>query len=143
MFGTWSSPGTTHSNHLKKQNRNFASLVALIFLRNGCFIRWFFTGLIFWSHLLIKWLEAAIHSCARKNSCSVKLQGGPLNHNPRKIPVKNSWIIILQNNSKCLLLNDKQVPHEILFNLLQLFDEIQNTKKVKTRESKERRFEKK
>ena len=43
----------------------------------------------------------------KKNSCSVKLQGGTLDHNPRKIPVENSWIIILQNNSKCLLLNDK------------------------------------
>ena len=63
-----------------------------------------------------------------------------LDHNPRKIPVEDSWIIILQNNSKCLLLNDKQMPHEILFSLL---DEIQNTKKMKTRESKERKFEKK
>ena len=69
----------------------------------------------------------------KKNSCSVKLQGGPLDHNPRKIPVENSWIIILQNNSKCLLLNDKQMPHEILFCLL---EEIQNTKKM------ERKFEK-
>ena len=36
---------------------------------------WFFTCLFFWSHLLIKWLEAAIHSCAKKKkkSCSVKL----------------------------------------------------------------------
>ena len=32
------------------------------------------------------------------------------------------------------------MPHEILFSLL---DEIQNTKKMKTRESKERKFEKK
>ena len=76
----------------------------------------------------------------KKNSCSVKLQGGPLDHNPRKIPVENSWIIILQNNSKCLLLNDKQMPHEILFSYL---DETQNTKKMNTRESKERKFEKK
>ena len=76
----------------------------------------------------------------KKNSCSVKLEGGPLDHNPRKIPVENSWIIILQNKSKCLLLNDKQMPHEILFSLL---DEIQNIKKMKTRESKERKFEKK
>ena len=30
----------------------------------------------------------------------VKLQGGPLDHNPRKIPVEDSLIIILQNNSK-------------------------------------------
>ena len=74
----------------------------------------------------------------KKNSCSVKLQGGPLDHNPRKIPVENSWIIILQNNSKCLLL-DKQMPHEILFSLL---DEIQDTKEMKTRESKDRKFEK-
>ena len=79
----------------------------------------------------------------KKTSYSVKLQGGPLDHNPRKIPVENSWIIILQNNSKCLLLNDKQMPHEILFNLLRLLDEIQNTKKMKTQESKERKFEKK
>ena len=73
----------------------------------------------------------------KKNNCSVKLQGGPLDHNPRKIPVENSWIIILQNNSKCLLLNDKQMPHEILFSLL---DEIQNRRKMNTRESKERKF---
>ena len=52
-------------------------------------------------------------------------------------------MIILHNNSTCLLLNDKQMSHEILFSLLQLLDEIQNTKKKKTRESKERKFEKK
>ena len=62
----------------------------------------------------------------KKNSCSVKLQGGSLDHNPRKIPVEDSWIIISQNNSKCLLLNDKEMPYEILFSLL---DEIQNIKK--------------
>ena len=55
----------------------------------------------------------------KKNSCSVKLQDWYLDHNPRKIPAENSWIIILQNNSKCLLLNDKQMPHKILFILLQ------------------------
>ena len=51
-------------------------------------------------------------------------------------------MIILQNNAKCLLLNDKQMllNDEILLSLL---GEIQNTKKVKTRESKERKFEKK
>ena len=54
----------------------------------------------------------------KKNGCSVKLQGGPLYHNLRKIPVENNWIIVLQNNSKCLLLNDKQMPHKILFSLL-------------------------
>ena len=74
----------------------------------------------------------------KKNSCSVKLQGDPLDYNPRKIPVKNSWIIILQNNSKLLLLIVKQMPHEILFS-----DEIQNTKKMKTQKLKERKFEKK
>ena len=61
----------------------------------------------------------------KKNSYSVKLQGGPLDHNPRKIPMEDSWIITFQNNSKFLLLNDKQMPHEILLSLL---DEIQNTK---------------
>ena len=74
----------------------------------------------------------------KKNSCSVKLQGGHLDHNPRQIPVKDSWIIILQNNSKYLLLNDKQMPHEILFSLL---GEIQSTIKINTGESKERKFE--
>ena len=51
-------------------------------------------------------------------------------------------MIILQNNAKCLLLNDKQMllNDEILLSLL---GEIQNSKKVKTRESKERKFEKK
>ena len=63
----------------------------------------------------------------KKNRCSVKLQGGTLDHNSRKIPLEDSWITILQNNSKWLLLNDKQVPHEILFSLL---DEIQSTKKI-------------
>ena len=38
----------------------------------------------------------------------------------------------------CLLLNDKQLPHEILSSLL---DEIQNTIKMKRRESTERKFE--
>ena len=71
------------------------------------------------------------------------MQGEPLDHNPRKIPVENSSIKILQNTSKCLLLNDKQMPHEILFNFLQLLDEIQNTKKMKTQESKKRKLKKK
>ena len=89
-------------------------------------IFWFFTSLIFWSHLLIKWLEAAIHCCTRRIELSFcKVQRGSLNHKPRKIPLEGSWIIILQNISKCLLLNDKQMPHEILFSLL---DEIRNTK---------------
>ena len=79
----------------------------------------------------------------KKNSCYIKLQGGPLYHNPRKIPVENNRIIIQQNNSKHLLLNDKKMPHEILFSLLQLLDEIQNTKKMKTWESTERKFAKK
>ena len=79
----------------------------------------------------------------KKNSCFVKLQGGQLDYNPRKIPVGNCWIIILQNNSKWLLLYNKQMPHEILFSILQLLNEIENTKKMKTRESKESKFEKK
>ena len=76
----------------------------------------------------------------KKNGCSIKFQGGPLDHNPRKTLVENSWIMISQDNSKCLLLNDKQMPHEILFSLL---DEMQNTKKMKTHESKEKEFQKK
>ena len=76
----------------------------------------------------------------KKNGCSVKFKGGPIDHNPRKIPVENSWIIILQKMSKCLLLNDKQMPHKILFSLL---DELQNTKKMKTQKLKESTFEKK
>ena len=64
---------------------------------------------------------------SKKKSCSVKLRGEPLDHNPRKIPVDYSWMIILQNNSKCLLLNDKQMTDEILFSLLMLLNEIQNT----------------
>ena len=48
-------------------------------------------------------------------------------------------MIVLQNNSKCLLLIDKQMSHEIQFSLL---DEIQNTKKLNTRESKERKLSK-
>ena len=67
----------------------------------------------------------------KKNSCSVKLQGGPLDYNPRKIPVENSWIIILQNNSKCLLLNDEQVPHEILFSLLQCWTKYKTERRWK------------
>ena len=62
-----------------------------------------------------------------KNSCSVELRGGPLDHNPRKIPVEDGRIVISQNKSKCLLLNDKQMPQEILFSLL---DKKQNTKKT-------------
>ena len=63
-FKTWSSPSTTHSNHLKKQDRNFTSLVALIFLGIWCFIILFFTCVIFWSHLLVKWSEVTIHNLA-------------------------------------------------------------------------------
>ena len=62
----------------------------------------------------------------KKNSCSVKLQGRPVDHNPRKIPVEDSGIIILQNDSKYLLLNDKPMPHKIQFSLL---DKTQHTKK--------------
>ena len=82
---------------------------------------------------LINQMIGSSHSqLCNKNSCSVKMQGGPVDHNPRKIPVEKRWIIISQNNSECLLLNDKQMPHE-----------IQNTKKMKTRESKEGKFDKK
>ena len=53
--------------------------------------------------------------------------------NSRKMPVEDSWMIILQNNFKCLLLNDnKQMSHEIQFNLI---DEIQKTRKLNIRES--------
>ena len=71
--------------------------------------------------VLINWMIGSSHSqLCKKNRCSVKMQGGPLDYNPRKKPMENSWIIIiLQNNSKCLLLNDKQMPHKILFSLLQ------------------------
>ena len=46
-------------------------------------------------------------------------------------------MIILQNNLTWLLLNEKQIPDEILLSLLQLLDIIQ---KMKTGESKERKF---
>ena len=89
-------------------------------------------------HPLNEWSS---HSQLRKKSrCSIKLQGGPLDHNPRKKPEEDSWIVILQSNSKCLILNDKQMPHEILFSLL---NKIQNRQKMNTRESKERKFRKK
>ena len=71
-------------------------------------------------------IESSHSQLLKKTSCSVKLQCGPLDHNPQKIPVKDSGKIFLQNNCKCLILNYKQMPHEILFSLL---DEIQNTKK--------------
>ena len=45
---------------------------------------------------------------------------------------------MLQNSSKCLFLNDKQMALEILFSLL---EEIQNTKKMNT--LSERKFKKK
>ena len=51
----------------------------------------------------------------KKYSCSVKLQGGPLDHNPRKIPDEDSWIIILQNNFKCLLLNNNATGDTVQF----------------------------
>ena len=94
--------------------------------------------LIFLIALINEVIGSSHSQLCKKNSCPVKLQGGPLDHNPRKIPVENNWIIILQNNSKCLLLNDKQMPHVMLFSLL---EEIQNTKKTKTWEPKERKFE--
>ena len=52
----------------KKQGSNFTSQVILNFPQEYdvmCYIR-FFTCLIFWSHLLSKWSEAATHNCARK-----------------------------------------------------------------------------
>ena len=76
---------------------------------------------------------------SKKNSCSVKLQGGPLDYNPRLISVKDSWIIILQNNSKYLLLNYKQMPHRDTVQLVRR--NTKHTIKMNTRESKERKFE--
>ena len=89
---------------------------------------------------LPSFLVALINWKQQKNSRSVKLQGGLLDNNPRKIHVEDSLIIILQDNSKFLLLNDKQMPHE---RQLSLLDEIQNRKKMDKQESKERKFEKK
>ena len=71
----------------------------------------------------------------KKNSCSIKLQGGPLDHTLGRThswpyPLEDTWVLILQNNSKCVLLNDNQMPHEILFSLL---DKIQNNKNEHTR----------
>ena len=130
--------GATHSNHLKKQDRNFASLVALIFLRDMMFYCLIFHLPNFLIALFNLMIGSSHAQLCKKSSCSVKLQGGPFDHNPRYIPVKDSWIIILQNNSKCVLLNNKQMPHKILFSLL---GEIQNIIKMNTRESKERKFE--
>ena len=125
------SPNTTHSNHLKKQDKNFSSLVVIIFLWIWCFIIWFFTCLMFWLRLLIAVIQGG--QVTRWTSHKVDL----LTITPRKTSAENSWIIILQNNYKCLLLNDKKMLHEIL---LSLFDEMQNTKKMKTWELKERTF---
>ena len=80
-------------------------------------------------------IGSSLSKLRKENSCSVKLQGGPPDHNPGEIPVEDGWIIILRNNSKWLLSNDKQMPHEIMFTLL---DEIQNTKKMNTRGLKEK-----
>ena len=77
-----------------------------------------------------------MQNCA-KNSYFVKLQGGAVNHNPRKIPMEDSSIIILENNSKCLLLTDKQMPHENCSDCQTKY----KTKRMNTRESKERKFE--
>ena len=77
----------------------------------------------------------------KKNTCSVKLQGGPLDHNPTKIPVEDSWIIILQNNSQFLYLNDKQMPHEVLFswrNTKHRKDEHTRIKRKEIRENNKR-----
>ena len=52
-----------------------------------CVIIWFFTCLIFWSHSLIKQMIGSRHSqLCKKSSCSVKLQDGLSDHNPRRIP---------------------------------------------------------
>ena len=71
--------------------------------------------------------------------CTYYLNDGTSDYNPRKIHM-DSWVIILQNKSKYLLLNDRQIPHQKLFSLL---DEIQDIKKMNTRELKERKLEKK
>ena len=96
---------------------------------------------LFFLTALINWMIGSSNSqLYNKNSCSVKFQCRPLDHNPRNVSVENTWLIILQNNSKYLFLNDKQMPHKLLYSLLHLLEEIQNTKKMKTRESKERKF---
>ena len=124
-LGAQSLPSTTHSNHLKKQDRNFTSLVALIFLPDLTFHYLIFHLPNFLITLINQMIGSSHSQLSKKKSCSVKLQGAALDHNSRKITVEDSWIIILQNNPKCLLLNDKQMPHEILFSLL---DKILNTK---------------
>ena len=51
-----------------------------------CIIIWFLTCLIFWSHLLIKqMIRSSYLQLCKKGSCSVKLQDGLSEHNPRRI----------------------------------------------------------
>ena len=56
-----------HTPTTWKTSKNFASLVALTFLPD---------------------LISSYSQLWKKNSCSVKLQGAPLDHNPRKIPLE-------------------------------------------------------
>ena len=78
-------------------------------------------------------IESSHSQLCNKNSCSVKLQGEPLEHNPRTVNsscllnctenefqflVKNIMNLaifcqpaVLQNNSRCLLLNDTNKCH--------------------------------
>ena len=129
MFETWSLPSTLTPTIWQKLHKpgcfNFSSgfdVFYLIFHLSNFLIA------------LINWMIGSSHSqLCKKNSCSVKLPRGLLDHKPRKIPMEDSWTIILHNKSKYLLLNDKQMPHKILFSLL---DEIQNIIKVNARESK-------
>ena len=55
--------------------------------------------------------------------------------------MEDSWIRILQNNFKCLLLNDKQT-NATRYTVQFVRQNIKH-KKINTRESKERKFEKK
>ena len=121
-------------NHLKQQDRNFKGLVALIFLSDLMFYYLIFYLPNYLIALINYMIGSSYLQLCKKNSCSVKLQGRLLDHNPTKIPVEDSWIISLQNNSKCLLLNDKQMPHEILLSW-------QNTKHKKDEHTRVKRKE--
>ena len=50
--------------------------------------------------LVNKMIGSSHSQLRKKNNCSVNFLGGPLGYNPRKMPVEDSQIIILKNNSK-------------------------------------------
>ena len=68
---------------MKKKDRNFTGLVALIFLPDFMFYYFIFHLPNFLIPLINYIIGSSCEQLCKKNGCPVKLLGRPLDHNPR------------------------------------------------------------